>query len=597
MRKLFILLLLFKAANFTISAQTIHPNILLIQVDDMGYDDLSINGNTLSHTPNLDAFAESAVRFGNFMVNSVCSPTRASLLTGRDFLRTGVSAMHGGNDYLHLDETTFANIFQDNGYTTGMWGKWHSGKSDGYWPWDRGFDEAYYARLYNYYPSNGWFNEYPAKTTHEGEWSPKVLVDYTIDFIDRNKQQPFLAYLSFLTCHDIWNTLDSYKNKYMVEGRTERFAALLGMLEFMDEEVGRLLQFLEDSGLEENTVVLFMSDNGPNLGDTNPEEWSLRNNHGFLGNKARLWQNGLKSPLYIRWKEKYEPVNINRLVSITDIFPTLLDIANIPLPQENLPLDGRSIKTYLEGDTISLDEKNAVFSHWFPEWDKDQFSPIQTDEKAAFNFNIQKITTINENYKLLHNPVNVTGSPEKFEETVLIDLKADPLERTNIASSNPAIVNVMKQDLENWFTEIKNEPHSFAPPVFQIAWKGKTSSEVIGFGPSKTAECENDAHALRGLNTVGDYAEYKLKVHHSGLYKVTISTTNTDMAGMVLKASCNNSETATELSNSWTQEIGTIALEAGEHTFKLEVTDIKSGESREIKELKAINFDLEDDSM
>ena len=137
------------------------------------------------------------------MVNSGCAPTRASLLTGRDFWRTGVSAMHGGNDYMHLDETTFAEIFQNNGYVTGMWGKWHSGKSDGYWPWDRGFDEGYYAKLYKYFPSNGWLNEYPGKTTHEGDWSPEVVVDYAIDFIDRNKEQPFLAYFSFLTFYVI----------------------------------------------------------------------------------------------------------------------------------------------------------------------------------------------------------------------------------------------------------------------------------------------------------------------------------------------------------------------------------------------------------
>ena len=434
--------------------------------------------------------------------------------------------MHGGNDYLHLDETTFADIFQANGYATGMWGKWHSGKSDGYWPWDRGFDEAYYAKLYNYYPSNGWFNEYPKKTTHEGEWSPKVLVDYTIDFIDRNKENPFLAYCSFLTCHDIWKAPEEYVSKYRIEGRTERFATLLGMLEFMDEEVGRLLKFLTDSGLDENTMVLFMSDNGPNLGDTNPTEWALRNNHGFLGNKARLWQNGLKSPLYIRWNEKYNPTDISRLVAITDIFPTLLDIANLSLPSDNLPLDGRSFKSYLEGDTTSLAEKSAMFSHWFPMWAKGQFSPIQPNEKAAFNFAVQQITMMNENYKLLHNPVNVDASPAKINSSVLIDLKSDPMERTNVAESNPDVVQSMKQDLENWFSDIKNEPHSFTPPVFQIGWKGKISSEVRGFGPSKTVGCENDSHKLMGLDVAGDYAEYKLKIHRSGLYKVSISTNN-----------------------------------------------------------------------
>ncbi|HKJ78490.1 MAG TPA: sulfatase-like hydrolase/transferase, partial [Prolixibacteraceae bacterium] len=576
-----------------VSKQSDSPNILLIQVDDMGYDDLSVHGNTVSNTPNLDAFSESAVRFGNFMVNSVCAPTRASLLTGRDFWRTGVSAMHGGNDYLHLDETTFANIFQDNGYVTGMWGKWHSGKSDGYWHWDRGFDEGYYANLYQYFPSNGWLNEYPHKTTHHGEWSPKVLVDYTMDFIDRNKEQPFLAYLSFLTCHGIWDTPDEYKNKYVQEGRSEEFATLLGMLEFMDDETGRLLDYLTENGLDENTVVLFLSDNGPiQMKETNAE-WALRNNHGFLGNKARLWQNGLKSPLFIRWNGKYEPSDIDRLVAVTDIFPTILDIAGIPLPAGNLPLDGRSIKPYLEGDTTTLEEKSAVFSHWFPVWEEGQFSPLQPNEKAALEFDQQRITLINERYKLLHNPVNVGGSPAKIEEKVLIDLQEDPMERTNVAAENPAIVHSMMDELQNWFAEIKNEPHSFSPPVFQIAWKGKKSSEVRGYGPSKTIGCENDSQQLKGLNAEGDYAEYKINVHHPGVYKIFVSTTNTNMAGMTLEVSCAGSKTESALQNKGFQEIGLIPLDAGEHTFKLEVVKIETGKSPEIKELKAIQFDLD----
>ena len=167
-----------------------HPNILLIQADDLGYDDLSIHGNTCSRTPNIDRLAESSVRFRNFMVCSVCSPTRGSLLTGRDFWRTGGEGLHGGKEFLHLNERTFANVFQNAGFATGMWGKWHSGKADGYWPWDRGFDEGYYADLYKYFPSSGFYNEFPPKTVHEGEWSTKVLADYTIDCISRNKERP-----------------------------------------------------------------------------------------------------------------------------------------------------------------------------------------------------------------------------------------------------------------------------------------------------------------------------------------------------------------------------------------------------------------------
>jgi arylsulfatase A-like enzyme len=480
--------------------------------------------------------------------------------------------MHGGNDYLHIDETTFGNIFQNNGYATGMWGKWHSGKSDGYWPWDRGFDEGYFANLYKYFPSNGWYNEYPKVTTHKDKWSPTALVDYTIDFIGKNQEKPFLAYLSFLTCHDFWKTPDKYKKKYLKDGRTERYATLLGMLEFMDEEVGRLLKHLSDNELDENTVVIFMSDNGPNLGDTNSEEWALRNNHGFIGNKAKLWQNGIKSPLYIRWKGHYKPADVERLVTVTDIFPTLLDIAELDLPEDNLPLDGRSFKPYIEGDTKSLSERKTIIAHWFPVWEKDQFSPIQLEEKANFDFEKQRLTMVNENYKLIQNPSKTKGAPERYNQYVLIDTKANLVEKENIAKENPDIVNAMKSEMEQWFEDVKNENHSFAPPVFQIGWKGKKLSEIRAYGASKAVGVTNESHKITGFDKVGDYSEYKINVHKKGTYNVSIGS-NIFLKGMSVKVCCNKESTEVRI-NGKENKIGSIKLAEGEHILKVEVSAV-----------------------
>lgn len=124
------------------------PNILLITADDLGFDDLSIHRNPIVTTPNLDSFAAQSVQFSDFAVSPVCSTTRASLLTGRHFYKTGVSGVHGGRDYLNRKETLISDMLQDSGYATGLWGKWHLGKSEGYFPWDRGFDQGYYAELY-----------------------------------------------------------------------------------------------------------------------------------------------------------------------------------------------------------------------------------------------------------------------------------------------------------------------------------------------------------------------------------------------------------------------------------------------------------------
>jgi len=134
------------------------PNFIIIQLDDLGWSDIGIHGNKIVETPNIDRLALESVRFNQFYVNPVCAPTRAALLTGRDFLRTGVSHVHGGKDFLHLEEKTIADAFKAGGYVTGIWGKWHCGHTDGYFPWERGFDEAYLAKLYQHKNSHGSLN-------------------------------------------------------------------------------------------------------------------------------------------------------------------------------------------------------------------------------------------------------------------------------------------------------------------------------------------------------------------------------------------------------------------------------------------------------
>lgn len=579
-------------------AEDRQPNILLIIVDDMGYDDLSINGNTCSRTPNLDRFAKSSVRFGNFMVNSVCAPTRGSLLTGRDFWRTGGEGLHGGKEFLHLDERTFGNVFQDAGYATGMWGKWHNGKADGYWPWDRGFDEGYQADLYKYFPSSGYYNEFPKKTVHEAEWSPNVLAEYSIDFISKNKDKPFLAYLSFLTCHSTWNTPEEYRNKYLKDGHSETFSTLLGMLEFVDDETGRVLQHLSDLGLDENTIVLFMSDNGPNKGGSKKKkgadvlteaEWTLRNNHGYLGSKSRLWQNGIKSPLFVRWKGKYKPANVERLVTVTDIFPTLLDMANVELAENNPHLDGRSIKSFLEGDTTTLDEKHGVFTHWYPAWEGDHYDPLQ--DKTKLDFARQKMTLVTERYKYIQNETNVPGAPRQFDGSVLIDLQADPMESTNIASSEPDVVREMRQELEQWFVEVIEAPRTFTPTVFQVGWKGKRSSQVLAFGTSKTEGVKNNSHMTNQWDVPGDFAEYRIHVHEAGTYNLSLACNRDEQnKGTVMRVSFKLASAQSELGGNSKQTLGRLRLDAGEHTIKLEIASVQTGTSPNLQ-IKTLQFD------
>ena len=206
------------------------PNFLLLLADDMGWDDLSLHGNTFIETPNLDRFAKESVQFSRYYVNPVCAPTRASLLTGRHFLRTGVSHVHGGKDFLALDEITAADVLKDNGYRTGMWGKWHSGKTEGYFPWQRGFEEAYMAGLYQHRNNQGLLNGEPIE--HKG-WTTDVLVDYAIDFMQRHQNEPFFAYVPFLSCHAPLDARHERIDDYMQKGISRSLAMVYAM------EIGR----------------------------------------------------------------------------------------------------------------------------------------------------------------------------------------------------------------------------------------------------------------------------------------------------------------------------------------------------------------------
>ncbi|MBD0405356.1 sulfatase-like hydrolase/transferase [Flammeovirga sp. EKP202] len=506
------------------------PNILIIQMDDVGFDDLSINGNTVAKTPNIDKLAKASVQFENFYVANVCAPTRASLLTGRDYWRTGVTGVHGGNDFLNLNETTFADLIHQNGYTTGMWGKWHTGKAEGYWPWQRGFDEAFYAKLYKHYPSQGWLND--EKVKYE-TWSDEQLVDMAIAFMKKNKNKPFLAYLSSLSTHGKWAAPEDLVQKYMTDGRTKDFATLLAMQEFADQQIGRLLKFLETSGLDEKTVVIFMSDNGPIPQKESPEEWALRNNHEYIGTKARNWKNGIKSPLYVQYKGHYAPANVELMCSITDIFPTLLELTSTQLPDSNLPLDGRSMVGCFEGKTEEVMPKQAFFTNRYPiREEENEYAPYAKDEKYDYDFFRQRITLIRDDYKLSLNPIASPNSPKPVNHLVLIDHKNDLLERTNIVKDHPEVVQSMLASMKVWFKSIIEDQNTFQEKISFIGHPSTDKKQTIlrSVLMDRSEGFENHSHHVKFPENGKGHIDYNVLVQHEGEYtlKLVISKQKID---------------------------------------------------------------------
>ena len=568
--------------SYALTSNT-QPNIILISADDLGFDDLAVNGNPVVTTPNIDLLAQQSVKFSDFNVSPVCATTRASLLTGRQFYRTGVSGVHGGRDYLKRDETLLPKMLKQQGYATGTWGKWHLGKSAGYMPWDRGFDEAYYAELYQHQANTGWLN---GERVEHQTWVSQVITDYAIDFIHAKGQQkqPFFAYLSFLAPHEPWLAPDEFVAPYLEQGMRPAMANLYAMVSEMDYHIGRLLKALEQQGLSDNTIVIFISDNGPwwdssNLGALTKQEWQTRNPSKLKGNKGQTWQNGIKSPLFVRLADTKQQHTVTRYVEVSDLLPTILELTGTALPATNLPIDGLSFVDYLNGNTDGINPRKHLIASHDLHSDKslfNQWTPVDALAKAKIDFANQLIAYRTEDYKLILNPaMDRADYPLPQNHYLLFDMQNDPLETVNIIKQKPLIAQQLIAELQNEFNRIINEPHSLRPPVFTVVQQD--ISVINAFAPAATrGNTKSTAHFLSGMSHHNDSVSYDLDVVKAGTYQLYVEQLNTDAAGLVVQVSSTNTSLSTELNGDLVQKLGNIDLPVGLSQLELSILSSNS---------------------
>jgi len=528
-----LMLFLFQALCASCSEESAPPpNIVIIQLDDLGYDDLSIHGNHIVESPNIDSMGYTGMRFDQFYVNPVCAPTRASLLTGRHFMKTGVTHVHGGKDFLSLDETTIADVLRKAGYHTGMWGKWHSGHAEGYFPWQRGFDEAYMAQLYKHRDSRGSLN---GKPVEHKKWADQVITEYAIDFMDRYRDEPFFAYLSFLSVHAPLDTPDSLRNKYMEKGMSYNLATIYGMVEHVDYYLGKLFTAIDSMELNRNTVIFFMSDNGPAVlnRELTDEDRKIRYVNGMKGHKGNIWENGVRSPLFAKWQGVTQPVVNYELVDVTDILPTIMELAGTGPSDEMKPLDGESFAELIRcgcsepRGKISFNMANRGWpptdQPWTPEGVLDEYRPVPPDQKAQEVFDDQIISVRRGAFKLLHHPGEAKGTPEQENGYVLVDILADPGEEVNLYDEMPDIAAELELLMKNWWESVLEAPASFSMPVFTVEGAIGDTSIILGKAPVETSENVKSAFAwLTHWTEPGDFARYNVHVKDPGLYEVSI---------------------------------------------------------------------------
>ncbi|MDT0552864.1 arylsulfatase [Urechidicola vernalis] len=341
------------------------PNIVVFLADDQGWGDISFNGNTNVATPNIDKIGNEGASFDSFYVQAVCSPTRSEFLTGRYASRSGVYSTSAGGERIDLDETTIATIFQKAGYATGAFGKWHSGMQFPYHPNARGFEEFYG------FCSGHWGSYFDPMLEHNGEivkgsgFLADDIASKAINFIEENKEQPFLVYVPFNTPHSPMQVPEEYWSKFENkelelksrpgDKEDETFTkAALAMTENLDWNVGRILQKLKELQLNENTIVLYFTDNGPNGNRWNGE---------MKGRKGSTDEGGVRSPLFVKWPNKIKKgLKINQISGAIDLLPTLTSLADIEYSTTK-KLDGIDLSNALF-DIDSEKPNRLIFNYW-----------------------------------------------------------------------------------------------------------------------------------------------------------------------------------------------------------------------------------------
>ncbi|AZQ65115.1 N-acetylgalactosamine 6-sulfate sulfatase [Flammeovirga pectinis] len=346
--------------NFSIKAQNTaqKPNIIVIMLDDLGYGDLGFHGCKDIKTPHIDNMAENGITFSSaYATYPVCGPSRAGFITGRYQQKFGFerNPQYDYNDIgmgLPLDEKTIANYLGDAGYSTGAIGKWHLGAHPDLWPLKRGFDE-FYGHIgggHVYTKSNDWKENQNVTTEWESynTWlvrnntpeNPDSMVDYlthqftneALDFIDRKKEEPFFLYLAYNAPHDPLEAPQEYLDLYasIEDEKRQKYAAMVAVV---DEGVGKIMDKLEALGLEDNTLLFLLSDNG------GPETKNASDNGVLRGAKSDVYEGGIRVPFLMYWKGEISPKVYDKPVSSLDIMATAAALNGIEA-KEDKPFDG-----------------------------------------------------------------------------------------------------------------------------------------------------------------------------------------------------------------------------------------------------------------
>lgn len=487
------------------------PNIILIMTDDQGIGDIGYMGNPYIKTPVLDSLASSAIILSNFYVSPVCAPTRSSLLTGRYSLRTGIHDTYNGGATMAADEYTLAEILSVNGYKTGMFGKWHLGDNYPFRPSDQGFEESLYhpsggigqvGDINNYYRFDSSYTDpvlyYNNELYQSKGYCSDVFTDFAVRFIEKNRNNPFFLYLSFNAPHtplqvpeeyyEMYRDLQSklskeedpeFYGKILNESNIDAARRVYGMVNNIDDNIGSIIKSLEQDNLYKNTIIIFLTDNGPQQN---------RYRCGLRGLKGSVYEGGIKVPAFIIYPGNQEG-DIKHTLAHIDILPTIMELINLDFDPVN-KIDGISFAPLLEGhETDTFHYRPLIYN-----WQRGYPEPYR-------NIAIRK-----GGYKLVGQTAYIT-------DLELYHIADDPLEKNNIISEKPTIARDLRQEFDLWYRDIIRE-ENLRKPLAPVAGTEYQDEVILN---------RNDAKGPPGIWSQDEiYGYWDISFAKSGPYKIKV---------------------------------------------------------------------------
>lgn len=489
------------------------PNVILVMTDDQGIGDLSCHGNPWLKTPNIDEFYKEAVRMTDFHVSPVCTPTRGAIMTGRYPINNGAWATYKGRDALQKGAYTLAQLFSDSGYRTGIFGKWHLGDNYPVRATDCGFDVAVHHKAGGVGElSDYWGNNYDNDTYYVNNVLKKfkgyctdVWFDEAMTFISETKNEPFFTYISTNAPHSPFIVDEKYAAPYQhLVGKKIVNAEFYGMLANIDENFGKLEDFLRERELADNTILIFMTDNGSGGGVS--KDGLLGHNNGFRGSKGRYYEGGHRVPFFIRWKDGgiSGGKDIDELTAHIDILPTLRSLCNLS-PSENLQLDGIDFSELLQNKKDNLNPR-TVFVHNSQDW-----RPPYDSERSCI---------MNEKWRLVNG-------------TELYDIEEDRHQDNNLASSFPDVVSSMLEENNLFVAKAKQNLEYSEFPVNTIGHKAqKVIKLTIQHATGEGGGIWKSEHVSAGMKNVNN--THAIEVDKAGRYLISCRRWPLECPGPIL---------------------------------------------------------------